>query len=187
MIGRFFMGAAVAGLFLGAGHAVAGEWFTHPFGELRAYHGDWLAVCDKKGEGRCRAVHSERKSADDRFFGKSRVALLRIDDDRWVIEFHDDGLSASELSSLAFTIDGETTQVPRDAWKVGTPDVDNVADTVTIMDAKLTGELVAKMRAGNRLIIDYQPSASEGKAAVSLRGATAVTDAIEAQIRDRTN
>ncbi|WP_114389836.1 hypothetical protein [Notoacmeibacter marinus] len=187
MIGRLLIGAAVAGLFLGAGHAVAGEWFVHPFGELRAYHGDWLAVCDDKGEGRCRAVHSERKSADDRFFGKSRVALLRIDDNRWAIEFHDEGLSASELHSLAFTVDGKTTPIPQGALKIGTPDVDNVADTVTIMDATLAGELVAKMRAGNRLIIDYQPSATDGKALVSLRGATAVTDAIEAQIRDRTN
>ena len=34
----------------------AQEWFTHRFGELRAYHGDWLAVCSENGAGACRIV-----------------------------------------------------------------------------------------------------------------------------------
>ena len=32
-------------------------WFVHPFGALRSYHGDWLAVCDKEETGNCRLVN----------------------------------------------------------------------------------------------------------------------------------
>lgn len=40
---------AVIGLGLAPGASLGQDWFMHPYGELRAYHGDWLAVC-KDGE-----------------------------------------------------------------------------------------------------------------------------------------
>ncbi len=182
---RPIVAAIVALLIAGAGPALAGNWFLHEFGELRSYHGDWLSVCAEKGEGECRAVHYERKANGDTFFGSSRLSLLRLGDERWVIEFYDEGLVADDLHDLSFVFGGETVAIPRSAWKIGTPDYDNSADTVTIMDPAVAATLVQKMRAGSRLTIRYAPSKSDGAVRIALRGVTAATDAIEKHIRQR--
>lgn len=59
-----------------ASHAEAAgiekQWFVHPFGELRSYHGDWLAVCSKEETGNCRLVNYILMPGDS-FYGHGGV------------------------------------------------------------------------------------------------------------------
>lgn len=45
---------AAALVALWASAAFSGDWFVHKYGELRSYHGDWLAICENVGKGDCR-------------------------------------------------------------------------------------------------------------------------------------
>ncbi|MDF1717301.1 MAG: hypothetical protein P1U75_11620 [Antarcticimicrobium sp.] len=172
----------LAGLLLAA-PASAQDWFLHDYGELRAFHGDWLAVCDGAGAGPCRVVQTGVDPGSNAFFDL-RLAAHRIDDSPdWAIEVMDRGMPASALTELRFSFDGDEVAVPRSAWTAGDMHSSNAVDTVTIRDPDLAYELVARMKAGNRVIVTYAPMGEgDGRAGFPLRGVTAAMNAVEARV-----
>jgi len=168
-----------------AAPAIAGDWFQHKFGELRSYHDDWLAVCNDSGAGPCRAVQTAADPGSAAYFDQ-RLALHRIDGTPdWAVEIMDRGMPDT-IDSLRLTFDGVATDVPAGAWKKGELVFANVAETVTITDPAVADDIMAQMKAGNRLTIAYTPQGSgDGSAEFSLRGITAAANAIEARVLAR--
>ncbi|GAA6199988.1 hypothetical protein [Aquicoccus sp. SU-CL01552] len=176
---------ALASLLL-AMPASAQEWFLHDYGELRAYHGDWLAVCDDGGNGPCRVVQTGVDPGSNAYFDQ-RLAAHRIDaSPDWVIEVMDRDMPAAALTELRFRFDGQEVAVQPPAWTVGDMRSSNAVDTVTIRDPDLAHELVARMKAGNRVSVTYAPTgAGDGSASFPLRGVTAAMNAAEARVLAR--
>ena len=168
-----------------AAPAAAQGWFLHPFGELRAYHGDFLSVCADDGAGPCRTVQTYADPGSEAFFD-TRLAVHRLDvSPGWVVEIMDRGMP-DRVDTLRVTIDGEVWDVAPEARRRGGHDLAGVAETVTITGAALNAALVAAMRAGNRMTVRYAPeSGGDGEARFSLRGFTAATDAIDARALPR--
>ncbi|MEQ9259494.1 MAG: hypothetical protein RIG84_10365 [Roseovarius sp.] len=178
--------ALLAGLVLVAAPAVAQEWFTHSSGELRAYHGDWLAVCADEGEGPCRAVTTAVDPGSQAFFDL-RLAIHRLDaSPDWAVEVMDRGMPGEALTALSFSFDGEVVDLPPGAWEQGDFDGYNAVDTVVIRDAEIAADLVARMKPGTAVVMTYRPRGEgDGVARFSLRGVTAAADAIEARVLAR--
>lgn len=166
-----------------AGQVNADPWFQHEFGELRAYHKDWLAVCAERGDGPCRVVQTAKDPGSAAYFDL-RLAVHRIDDrPDWVVEVMDRGLPGDALAALSFEFDGEVFDLPAGAWQPGDFDHGSAVDSVTIRDPDLALALVERMKAGNRVIVRYAPDGGgDGQAAFSLRGATSAMNAIEARV-----
>ncbi|WP_141101904.1 hypothetical protein [Oceanicola sp. 22II-s10i] len=179
-------GAALATIWLLAGTATAGEWFQHQYGELRAYHGDWLAVCADAGAGPCRVVASAKDPGSAAFFDR-RIAVHRIDNSPdWAVEVMDRDLPAGDVTALRFVFDGVAEEVPAGLWTPGALDAANAADTLSLRDPDLAGRLVERMKAGNRLVVEYSPAgAGDGTAEFSLRGVTAAMNAVQARVLAR--
>lgn len=165
----------------------AQEWFTHRFGELRANHGDWLAVCSENGAGACRIVASGKDEGSEAFFDHRMSLHFRDNRGAWTIEVMDRGMPDRELTFVGFEIDGTVTDLPDGAWQPGERDFGNVIETIHLVDPDLTRDLVAAMRAGNRLTVRYLPIGQDGLARFSLRGITAAMNAVEAHVQDRSN
>jgi invasion protein IalB len=163
---------------------LAQEWFLHSFGELRAYHGDWLAVCEDEGAGACRMVQTGKDTGSDAYFD-NRIALHRIDGTPdWAVVLMDRGMPAESLSSVWVVIDGVRVDIP--LWTVGELDQANVAETITLTDATLTARIVEAMKAGNRMVFHYAPvGTGDGMSRYSLRGVTAAAQSIEARVLAR--
>lgn len=164
----------------------ADPWFQHTFGEQRAYFGDWLAVCSDNGAGPCRVVQTLAPERDGVAFDQ-RIAVHRLEaDDAWAIEVMSRGMDADLVTSLSFMFDGEAVLLDAEHWKIGDPYFPNVAETLTVIDLDMTGQLINRMRADDRLDVTYAP-ASEGVGTVrySLRGITAATQAINALMSAR--
>lgn len=181
------MRAASALLCLLAAPAAAGGWFLHEFGELRAYHGDWLTVCADAGAGACRAVQFDIPPGTDAFFGVSRLALHRIDGSPdWAIEVYDKGLLAADVASVSFDFGDALIEVPANAWRAGDYQSYGAVDQITVTDAEIAQDLVDRIRAGRSLTVTYAPSGDgDGMARFSLRGATSATDAVQARVLAR--
>jgi len=179
------MRLALAGVLLAA-PASAQDWFLHEHGDLRAYHGDWLAICEDAGAGPCRVVQSSADPGSDAYFDM-RLAAHRLDDSPdWAIEVMDRGMPAGALTELRLSFDGVAATVPVTAWTVGDIASPMAADTVTIRDQDLALDLVARMKAGNRMRVTYAPRGEgDGRADFPLRGVTAAMNAIEARVLAR--
>lgn len=180
---RQLIGAAIFAFTL-ASPLAAQEWFLHQFGELRAYHGDWLAVCTEEGAGPCRMVQTGKDAGSDAFFD-NRIALHRIDGTPdWSVVIMDRGMDAVAVTRVWAEIDGETLELT--GWSVGEMGIPNVAETVTVTDPALTTPLVAAMQAGNRMVLRYTPQGGgDGMSRYSLRGVTAAANAINARVLAR--
>lgn len=165
--------------------AMASDWFRHTFGELRAYHEHWLAVCAQEGDGACRAVQYEADPDSFAIFDE-RIAVHRIDGTPdWQIELMDRGMPET-INTLIFTIDGKVMAASPQQWRMGAIDYLNVAETLLITDPNLNNQLLEQMRAGNRLTVQYAPKGSgNGKSVFSLIGFTSATNAINARILAR--
>ncbi|MGB0438574.1 MAG: hypothetical protein ACPGFC_00545 [Paracoccaceae bacterium] len=168
------VGAGV-GAGIGAGPAMAqpvpdGGWFTHPFGEARSYHRDWLAVCD--GDA-CRVVHYVFAPDDTSFFGSARVAVHLVDGG-YAVEIWDKAAAMTPRVPLDLRFDG--ARVALDAsWAVaGGHDGLNVAQTLSVAEPTLAAALVALMRVADRLDMTLDGS----RRRVSLLGFGAALDAI---------
>jgi len=165
---------------LSAAPALAKDWFLHPYGELRAYHGDWLAVCEEGGEGACRAVQILLEPGETRV-GPARLALERKDAGHFDVVFHHQALFAGVRGPLVLDIDGEALTLSPGQWAPGEPGRPNVIAAFHIADVELAKDLVARMKAGARLTLRHDA----GEAQFSLRGVTAALAAIEAQAASR--
>lgn len=157
--------------------ALAQDWFLHRYGELRAYHGDWLAVCDKAGDGPCRVVQIMLEPGETRV-GPARLALEQGDGGRFDIVFHHQALFGGVRDPLELVIDGEPLTLAPEQWAAGEPGLPNVIAAFHIADAALAGTLVARTKAGRRLTLRHHA----GEAQFSLRGVTAALAAIETRM-----
>lgn len=166
----------------------AQEWFVHEFGELRAYHGDWLAICRDGGAGDCRVVQPGLEPGDDSFFGSSRLAVNRLDAGGYTFEVNAGEITYQTVTAAVFHFGSRSIDVPevdvvtRDQY--GTLTV----NTIYVMNPEITGELVTAMRASNRLVVQNGQflGADRGMGAgFSLRGVSAALDAVERQILER--
>ncbi|MDX2484160.1 MAG: hypothetical protein QNK42_10940 [Pseudodonghicola sp.] len=169
-----------------AAPASAQDWFLHDYGELRAYHGDWLAVCDDGGDGPCRVVQTGVDPGSNAYFDQ-RLAAHRIDNSPdWAIEVMDRGMPAAALTELRFRFDGQQVTVPPASWTLGDMLSPNASDMVTIRDPDLAYALVARMKAGNRVTVTYAPKGEgDGSASFHLRGVTAAMNAAETRVLAR--
>ena len=181
---------ALASLLLGATPAVAGDWFQHRFGEARAYHGDWLAVCADKGEGACRAVmlYADENAPGG---GYRRLAVAVDAPGRYAVTLFHRTMPTPPPQPLVFEIGRDVYRLEPGTWKVGERTVDNLLETITVTDATVARTLVDAMKAGNAMRFAYGGARSSGSGpgarapSFSLRGVTAALDAIEARLRAR--
>lgn len=158
----------------------ADDWYTHPFGELRANFSDWIAVCADDGAGPCRVVHSGRDDGSDAVFDYRLTLGYNDLTDHWVVEVMDRGMEHA-LNHVRLDFDGQWIDLAPGAWKAGETATANVAETFTILDPALSDHLIEMMKAGNVLTVTYRPISKDGTAQFSLRGVTAAIDAVEAR------
>lgn len=174
-IGIFVTALSLAG---GAAAAKDGQWFEHPFGELRMYHGDWLNVCQDSGAGDCRTVNYTIEGFDT-FFGTSRLALHRYADGGYGIEIYDRRLPMDPAGPFALSVDGKALSA--EGWSDVTPDGVRVAETVSLNDPPVTAPIVSAMRRGYWLTVTHDA----GESVFSLRGLTKALNAIESHLERR--
>ena len=167
---------------LTASSAFAGEWFQHRFGEARAYHGSWLAVCADKGEGDCRAVQLGGKDGVD---GQRRMAINVVRPGRYIVTVFQRGWALGDSDFVTVDIDGQLTALKNSQWAAGEMDVSNVAETFTITDDAVNATFVADLKAGNRATVAMGTEYDRKSAAFDLSGITAALNAIEARIAKR--
>lgn len=174
-----------------AAHAanIDGKWFLHEFGELRAYHGDFLNVCSGPDFNTCRTVqYGFAANENDTFFGNTRLTIERKFDinspatsmpPQYTIEIFIRELPQHPKGPFTLSINGEIFQLSDQDWKVGSPYYDNVAETISIIDPVLIDKLIASMRKGDSLRILYD---NWKETRFQLRGITKALDAIEKQV-----
>jgi len=163
-----------AALMLVAAATQAQDWFLHPHGDLRAYHGDWLAVCDGGGDGPCRAVQTMLEPGETRV-GPARLALERQDTGKIDIVFHHLALMEGVRDPITIDIDGAALTLSAGQWAPGEPGRPMVIAAFHIADPALAADLVARMKAGARLTLRHDA----GEAQFPLRGVTAALAAID--------
>lgn len=146
--------------------AYADPWIMHPFGELRSYHGDWLAVCDDLGKGPCRLVHL----GQDPYV---RVAIL-VNPTAVEVTL---GAAEGDWSLVDLALDGQAFDLPDYAWTLGLYNVPNVVGSCVVMEDPVLGDLIAKLKSANRLNVQMDGA----MVSVPLRGVTAGLRAIEAR------
>ncbi|MEM9854705.1 MAG: hypothetical protein AAF841_09675 [Pseudomonadota bacterium] len=180
----------MAGLALGAltsAPLAASDWFQHPFGELRAFHQDWLVVCAEKGRGACRAVRAQAAPGSDAFFDQ-RVSLKR-GDTGWHIELMQRDMPERDLERVTFRFAREEIALQAGAWVPGERAVRNVAETITLTEGANVDAIIDAMRAGRFLEIGYEARSGaarwEARARVPLRGLSAAMAAIETHLEAR--
>ncbi len=183
---RFLSGLFAFAVFLvSAPQAIAGPWFMHEFGELRAYHKDWLAVCANGGKGACRVVQIKLENKNEPFFGDARLAVNEGDPEGapW-IELFARNIPAP-LGALIVRIDGK--QVAALEPLKGYQPARNTMETYWIDDAAIVNDLLPQMLAGNTIVFDYQANENglRKQVSFSLRGITAALRAIEEVIKKR--
>lgn len=162
-------------MILAAPPTLAQDWFPHPYGELRAYPGDWLAVCDNAGNRPCRTVQIMLEPGETRV-GPARLALERRNNGRFDIVFHHEALLGGGVREpLGLVIDGQSLTLAPDQWAAGEPVLPNVFAAFHIVDPAFIGTLVTRMKAGRRLTLRDEA----GEAYFALRGVTAALAAIE--------
>ncbi|MEL7230447.1 MAG: hypothetical protein AAGK38_11175 [Pseudomonadota bacterium] len=166
-----------------ASPAVAGEWFQHRFGEARAYHGSWLAVCTRKGEGKCRAVQLAGKDGAD---GARRLAVHVERPGQYVVTIFQRGWLPAPGEFVNFDVDGETDALREREWTPGDPHIPNVAEMITVSSDAANARLVADLKAGRQARF-FMGGGSAGvlEARFDLRGITAAINAIEARLARR--
>lgn len=182
------MRAALAGLLgltltMAVAPAMAGDWFQHRFGEARAYHGSWLAVCTKKGEGDCRAVQLAGKDGAD---GARRLAVHVARPGQYVVTIFQRGWLPAPGAFVNFDVDGETDALREGEWKPGDRHIANVAEMITVSSDAANARLVADLKAGQQARF-FMSGGSAGilEARFDLSGITAAINAIEARLARR--
>ncbi|MEM7439612.1 MAG: hypothetical protein AAF393_08435 [Pseudomonadota bacterium] len=164
----------------------AEEWFQHSSGELRAFHGDWTAVCEDQGEGPCRVVGVAKDEGSSAFFDM-RIAVHRIDNSpNWAVEVMDRNMPAAELTELTLDVDGDAVVFAPSDLNQGDFEGYNAVDSTVIRSPEQAADLVERMKAGNRVTMRYAPQGGgDGIASLSLRGITAALNAVEARVLAR--
>ncbi len=160
----------------------AEPWFLHHFGELRAYHGDWLAVCEDSGRGKYRTVQIVlRPGTTETRCGQSHLVLRRISNGDYTIDVYDEGMPSREIGPIVFTFDRTRIELKPTQWRSGSAAYKSHAENITITDPVLSRDFLRRIKAGRWLTVSYKG----GDATFSLRGATGSLSAIETHRRNR--
>ena len=166
--------------------AQASDWFAHEFGELRAYYGDWLAVCEDLGDGPCRMVQSVIPEGGDTFFGTSRLAVHPDRDGGFRIEVFDRDMEADRVNRVIFDFGLVLVQVYEDRFATGSGDGVNVAETLSVLDPLDAGYLARLIAAEQGLTVAYFDATEFlGSATFSLRGSAAALLAVETKLAEQ--
>lgn len=167
----FFRILFATGMLVGTGipaHSanIDGKWFLHEFGELRAYHGDFLNVCDGYEFRSCRTVQYGFKASDNNtFFGNSRLSIARTlgggsagggGPPQYTIEIYIRNLADNPRGPFTLSINGEIFQLSEQEWKAGSPEGYNVSETISIINPILVDKLITSMRKGDSLRVLYE-------------------------------
>lgn len=173
---------------------IDGKWFLHEFGELRAYHGDFLNVCFGAEFRNCRTVQYGFKADNsDTFFGSTRLTIARSLGTQtsgssttlqYTIEIFIRDLPDDPKGPFTLSINGEIFQLSDQDWKKGSPKYDNVSETISIIDPALVEKLIIDMRKGDSLRVLYD---GWKETRFQLRGITKALDAIEKQLEAPTS
>lgn len=181
---KTLMAMLCAGLIALASSARAQAWFPHPFGELRSFHKDWLAVCEANGAGPCRLVRAAADEGSDAFFDQ-RLTLCH-GEDGWWIEVMDRGMPEADLTQLIFRFAQREFALDASHWAPGERQFETVVETVTIKDRAVVDPIIDAMRAGLELEIAYRPAGSgDGRLEIPLRGFSAAMDAVIKQEEEK--
>ncbi|WP_415155873.1 hypothetical protein [Maritalea sp.] len=170
--------------------SIEAKWFLHPFGEMRAYFGDFLAVCDQQGFQNCRIIQNgigPDANSDGNLvapakgvFGNTRLAIQQNYDANnaliYTLEIFSTLLPNVPKGPMTLSIDGEVFQLKNDDWQAGSPEGYNVAQTFSVTDPSLNARLVAAMKKGNRLRVLHD---GWTETRFQLRGITRALAAIE--------
>lgn len=175
-----------------------GKWFLHEFGELRAYHGDFLNVCSGEDFRQCRTVqYGFNGQETDGFFGNTRLSIARVivpkngtdatkpygetdtQEPNYTIEIFARDMTNQHPSPIVFSIDGDVFQLGTDDWNLGSPEGYNVSETFSITDPKRTQQLISGMKAGDKLRIIYN---GWKQTQFQLRGITSALKALETHL-----
>lgn len=146
--------------------------FIHQFGELRVYYKDWLVVCQDKGYGVCRMKTSILEDGQT-FFDKSSVTYhptYRAQKAR--LELFSRTPISTETGVITLRIDQQTFKLkaPNDFKPHYTALGGLVSETYDITNPKVLTPIVAAMKQGKRLSVQYDQHAPE---IYSLRGVIA--------------
>lgn len=168
--------------------SIDGKWFLHPFGEMRAYFSDFLAVCDGEDFKSCRVVQygfgpdveGNQVDAPDGFFGNSRLSIrLEISENNdpiYSIEVFSTKLPSTPKGPILLSIDGKVFQLSENDWQAGSPEGYNVAQSFSIVEPMLGAKLIAAMKSGNRLRVLHD---GWTETQFQLRGITRAINAIK--------
>lgn len=183
-------GMLIFGAFGAQAGNIDGKWFLHEFGELRAYHGDFLNVCSGSEFRTCRTVqYGFNKNDNDTFFGNTRLSIARTlgggsagdgGPPQYTIEVFIRDLPDDPNGPFTLSIDGEIFQLTEQDWKRGSPEGYNVAETFSIINPTLIDNLIAAMRKGGSIRLLYD---GWKETRFQLRGISSALDAIEKQIK----
>jgi len=182
MIGKRMVLGAILGFC--AAPVMAGPWFHHEFGELRAYHQDFLTVCANDGAGPCRTVqYLFDKNAPSPFgkgfFGEARLAVHRLPGGGYGLEIFNASWPDDPSGPFAISVDGHGFDLPQTAWVRISPEGYNVAETISVSDPVLVADLLTAMKRGFFLRIE----SGDGDLVFSLSGLTASLHAIETNLK----
>ncbi|MEL6978176.1 MAG: hypothetical protein AAGM38_05800 [Pseudomonadota bacterium] len=162
-----------------------GAWFLHEFGELRSYHGDWLAVCGPDARGSCRLVQFLFEPGQrDRFFGSARLSVESDPESGEIdrIELYARGAPDEPLGAVGIVIDGNAWSLRPGSEirgaRTGAGGV--ISESYEITASSLLAELHAAMRRGETLRIGYRTQEGAQRLRFSLRGYAAGMAAIDA-------
>jgi len=173
---------------MGVANSIDGKWFLHKFGEMRAYFGDFLAVCDGNEFKHCRVIQygfgpnvdGDQADAPDSFFGNSRLAVQQdFDADgeaHYTFEIFSTKMPYKPNGPMTISIDGKVFQLGNEDWNAGSPEGYNVVQTFSITDPSLTDQMVAVMKAGNRMRVLHDDWSQTW---FQLRGFTRALEAIK--------
>lgn len=159
--------------------------FYHEFGELRVYFRDWLVVCDKFGDGPCRAVYYVLGDDGETFFGTS-VLRIHKDSKNADARFELYDKDAPVPSGLMFMrVDGKevASLSPSTDMMLNVVGQDSpIVDTLTISKSRIVDPVIEAMRAGRYLSIHWPRGDAAKEIRISLRGFTAAMRFIDRQL-----
>lgn len=181
-VGLFITGLAAAFMVAVGSPAHSGAWFTHKFGELRAYHGHWLNVCRDNGKGACRTVQLPLEpGATETFFANRRFSVHMNETGAWMMEVYQVSMPRPAGTPLIIKIDGEAFKLGTDDWKTT-----NLLESFQIVSKPLIEKLIPAMKRGNVMTVNYSDEGGARKTAhFTLLGFTAATNAIENHLKNR--
>ncbi|MDC0738980.1 hypothetical protein N6L24_11890 [Cognatishimia sp. SS12] len=170
---------------LSATAALADGWFTHKFGELRAYHKDWLTVCADKGAGPCRAVQIKLVPGQGSFVGESRLSLPHLGGAEFGVVLYHRGLVPVADGDFVFDFGAARIVLAPGEWQLGEPNLVNLLETIHVTDAEKQAQLIALMRSEMRVSVSHVvEDGLVDHTDFSLRGSQAALLAIQ-ELKDR--